>query len=74
MVSRQIFGGGLRNLSRLDGFDDVYDQRISPDGQWIVFAVSLRNGTGETIGYQLRVSDGGEAPLIFYTYLPAVQK
>jgi Tol biopolymer transport system component len=77
LVSGQIFGGGLLNLSHLIGFDIVYDQRISPDGQWIVFAVQLINGNGETVGIQLRASDGTEPPApspVFYTYIPLVQR
>ena len=38
-----------------------------------MFQVQLNSSSG-TIGYQLRVSDGSEAPLVFYTYLPVVQK
>jgi len=73
LMSIQIFGGGLRNLSRMDSTDYAFLEQISPDGQWIVFQVQLNSSSG-TIGYQLRVSDGNEAPLVFYTYLPLVQK
>jgi Tol biopolymer transport system component len=73
LYSIQIFGGGQRNLSRVHSFDYAYGAQISPDGRWIVFQVQLTSGSG-TIGYQLRVSDGSEAPLVFYNYLPLVQK
>jgi Tol biopolymer transport system component len=73
LFSIQIFGGGQRNLSRVGSRDFALLEQISPDGQWIVFQVQLNSISG-TIGYQLRVSDGGEAPLVFYTYLPVVQK
>jgi Tol biopolymer transport system component len=73
LISIQIFGGGLRNLTRVGSRDIARPDQISPDGQWIVFQVQLNSSSG-TIGYQLRVSDGSEAPLVFYTYLPVVQK
>jgi Tol biopolymer transport system component len=73
LISIQIFGGSLRNLSRMRNTDYAYAAQISPDGQWIVFQVQLIGNSG-TIGYQLRVSDGAEAPLVFYNYLPLVQK
>jgi Tol biopolymer transport system component len=73
LISIQIFGGGQRNLSRVHSSDYAHAAQISPNGQWIVFQVQLVSSSG-TIGYQLRVSDGSEAPLVFYTYLPLVQK
>jgi Tol biopolymer transport system component len=74
LMSTQIFGGGQRNLSRLEGYDGVTQYQVSPDGQWIAFAVSLHNGSGETIGYQLRASDGTEPPPVFRTFLPVAQR
>jgi Tol biopolymer transport system component len=73
LISIQIFGGGLRNLSHVGSLDMALPEQISPDGQWIVFQVQLNHSSG-TSGSQLRVSDGSEAPLVFYTYLPVVQK
>ena len=73
LISIQIFGGGLRNLSRVGSLDIALPEQISPDGQWVVFRVYLNNSSGSS-GSQLRVSDGSEAPLVFYTYLPVVQK
>jgi hypothetical protein len=75
LVSAQISGGDLLNLSQLSGFDVVYDQQISPDGRWVVFAVQLINGNGETIGTQLRASDEIEPPSVYYyTYIPLVHR
>ena len=73
VISVQIFGGGQRNLSRMHRNGYAYDPHPSPDSQWIVFQAELGGGSGP-IGYQLRVSDGAEAPLVFYIYLPVVQK
>jgi hypothetical protein len=74
LMSTQIFGGGLRNLSGLDGYDGVVQHYVSPDGQWFVFVVLLHNGSGEKIGYQLRASDGTEPPPVFRTHLPLVRQ
>jgi hypothetical protein len=69
MLSVQIFGGGLRNLSGLGPGEFVHAPLISPDGQAIVFEVTLDNGERE-----LRVSDGAEAqPPMYDLYLPAVE-
>lgn len=74
LVSAQIFGGGLLNLSQLSGFDVVYAQALSPDSRWAVFAVQFFNENSETVGTQLRASDEIQSPLTFYIYLPAAQK
>jgi Tol biopolymer transport system component len=73
VISTQIFGGGGLNLSRLEGYDSVYEHRLSPDGEWIVFAVAVHNGSGQRIGNQLRASDGTEPPPVFRMHLPLVQ-
>ena len=73
VLSSQIFGGGQRNLTRMPVRQYAYDPRFSPDGQWIVFLAELDSGSG-LVGYQLRVSDGAEAPQIFSTCLPLVLK
>jgi hypothetical protein len=69
LYTQQIFSGGTRNLSRVGDEAQVVRSAISPDGQSIVFEVDYSSA-----GTELRVSDGAEAPLIFYTYLPLVQK
>ena len=74
LLSLQIFGGGQRNLTRMPGREYAYDPRFSPDGNWIVFLAELDSSSGTTIGSQLRVSDGTEAPQVFSTYLPLMQK
>ncbi|CAG0937151.1 hypothetical protein TFLX_06062 [Thermoflexales bacterium] len=69
LCTQQIFSGGTRNLSRVGDEAQVVRSAISPDGQSIVFEVEYLSA-----GTELRVSDGGEAPFVFYTYLPVVQK
>lgn len=69
LFTQQIFSGGTRNLSRVGNAAQISYSAISPDGQSIVFEVDHLSA-----GTELRVSDGGEAPLVFYTYLPLVQK
>jgi len=69
LFTQQIFSGGTRNISRVGDVAQVAGSAISPDGQSIVFEVDY-----SSVGTELRVSDGAEAPLVFYTYLPVVQK
>jgi hypothetical protein len=69
ILSVQIFGGGLRNLSRLRPGEFPYEPIISSDGQSIVFVVSFANQEKE-----LRVSDGAEAPPVYELFLPLLQR
>jgi Tol biopolymer transport system component len=71
LYTQQIFSGGTRNLSRVGDGAQVGRYAISPDGQSIVFEVDY---LGADSPVELRVSDGGEAPLVFYAYLPLVKK
>jgi hypothetical protein len=68
-MSVQIFGGGRRNLSRVRAGENAYSFVISPNGQSIAFIVQFPNGETE-----LRVSDGGEAALVFDVYVPVVRR
>ncbi len=72
LYTQQIFSGGIRNISRVGDGAQVGRSAISPDGQSIVFEVEHYLSAGSPV--ELRVSDGGEAPLVFYTYLPLMQK
>jgi Tol biopolymer transport system component len=71
--SVQIFGGGQRNLSRVAENEHAFYALNSPDGEWVVFFVQ-QLASGLPTGAQLRASDGTEAPIIFRTHLPGVQK
>lgn len=57
LFSVQTFGGGERNLSRLNVQESVLDPTPSPDGRWVVFNVALQGP------WQIRVSDGEEGQL-----------
>ncbi len=69
LFTQQIFSGGIRNISRVGNAAQVPEAAISPDGHSIVFEADHFDA-----GPELRISDGGEAPLVFYTYLPLMQK
>lgn len=59
LISAQIFGGGVRNLSGLPAPGFANRAVPSPDSEWVVFTANTLEGS------QLRVSDGEEAqPLI----------
>ena len=73
LFSSQIFGGGLRNLSRVGNRNYAIGAQLSPDGQWIVYETQFNSASG-TLGYQLRASDGSEAPPVFNMYLPLALK
>ena len=67
-MSEQIFGGGLRNLSRIDTGGAVYLAGLTPNGQHVLMIVYFNSG--ET---QLRVSDGADAPA-YRVLLPLVER
>lgn len=55
LFTRQIFGGGQRNLSGLNDAGFANSAHFSPNSNWVVFIASVGNRT------YLRVSDGEEA-------------
>lgn len=63
LLSTQIFGGDLRNLSRVDSGMHTGRAAISPDGQSIAYVVSHM---GSSRGLEIRLSDGGEAQWVVY--------
>lgn len=69
LISTQIFGGGVRNLSRFDPDSQVGGAAISPDGQWIAYQTWH---TGSVSRPEIRLSDGGEAQQELY--LPMLQR
>lgn len=69
LLSSQIFGGDLRNLSRVGPDAQVIGWAISPNGQKVVYELEYFGGSTPQ---ELRVSDGAEAPPPIY--LPAVGK
>ena len=66
LFSAQIFGGGVRNLSGMNGMGYVANPAASSDSQWIVYLVQLDER------YELRASDGNAAPPP--VYLPMMRK
>ncbi len=68
LYSMQVFGGGLRNLSRLNGSAGAGAYQISPDGTRVAFVVSYSSDAGSQ--YEIRISDGGEAQ--WALYLPSL--
>ncbi len=69
LYSSQIFGGDLRNVSRVGPDAQVTNWAISPDGQKVLYEVETIGGSTPE---ELRVGDGAEAPPPLY--LPDVRK
>ena len=69
LLSSQIFGGDLRNLSRVGPDAQVINWAISPNGLKVVYELEYLGGSTPQ---ELRVSDGAEAPPPLY--LPDVRK
>jgi len=71
LFSVQVFGGGERNLSRVEDQVQVGDVLASPDSEWIVYEVE---GYGATSFTELRVSDGTEAQTQLRLFLPSLRR
>ena len=67
MLSVQIFGGGERNLSRLQDYEGAYNAKISANGQWTVFELQHSDSTSELV-----VSEGAQQP--FKVFLPLARR
>jgi hypothetical protein len=68
LMSRQIFGGGLRNLSRVDSGESAQLAGLTPNGQYLLMLVQFNTGD-----WQLRVSNGEDAPA-HKVFLPFVRR
>lgn len=71
LFSVQVFGGGERNLSRVEDQVQVGDVLASPDSEWIVYEVE---GYGAAPFTELRVSDGAEAQTQLRLFLPSLRR
>ena len=67
MLSVQIFGGGERNLSRLQNYEGAYGAQISANGQWTVFELQHSDSSEELV-----VSDGAQQP--FKVFVPLARR
>ena len=67
LLSVQIFGGGERNLSRLQNNEGAYNAQISANGQWVVFEL-LHSDSSE----ELVVSDGAQQS--FKVFVPLARR